>query len=62
MTYEVLIHALGCETPRTTWELLDVTTQYANDMEVVQGNFGGIVKATGHLSGGDGADNPASSQ
>jgi hypothetical protein len=31
-------------------------------MEVVQGNFGGIVKATGHLSGGDGADNPASSQ
>jgi hypothetical protein len=45
MTRKVLIHALGRETSRTTWELLDIATQYA----------------TGHLSGGDGPDNPTSS-
>ena len=35
MTYEVLIHALGYETPCTTWELLDITTQYATDEEAI---------------------------
>jgi hypothetical protein len=61
MTYEALIHMLGCETPHMTQELLDIATQYATIEEVVQVNFNGKVKATGHLSGGDGDDNPASS-
>jgi hypothetical protein len=62
MTCKVFIHALGRETPRTTLELLDITTQYAIDKEVVQANFSGKAKAAGHLSGGDGCDDPASSQ
>jgi hypothetical protein len=35
MTYEALVHMLGCETPRMTRELLDVTTQYATSEEAV---------------------------
>jgi hypothetical protein len=45
-----------------TRELLDVTTQYATNEEVVQANFSGKAKATGHLSGGNGGDDPALSQ
>ena len=62
MTYEVLVHELGCENSHTTWELLDVTTKYATDEEVVQANFSSKAKATGHLSDGDGGDNSASAQ
>jgi hypothetical protein len=39
MTCEPLVHALGCETPRTMRELLDVATQYATGEEVIQANF-----------------------
>jgi hypothetical protein len=35
MNYEALIHALGRETQRTMWELLDVATQYATSEEAV---------------------------
>jgi hypothetical protein len=42
-------------------ELLDVATQYATGVEAIQANFGGKARATGHLSGGDGADDPVSS-
>jgi hypothetical protein len=35
MTYVALVHMLSCETPRTTRELLDVTTQYATSEEAV---------------------------
>jgi hypothetical protein len=35
MTCEVLIHALSHKTPRTTQELLDITTQYTTGEEVV---------------------------
>ena len=62
MTYEALIHALGRETPRMTRELLNIATLYANDEEPIQANFSSKVKAAGHLSGGDGGDDPASSQ
>jgi hypothetical protein len=62
MTCEELIHALGRETPRMMRELLDVATQYAIGEEAVQANFRGKAKAIGHLSGGDGADDPTSSQ
>jgi hypothetical protein len=62
MTYEEFIHALGRKTPCTMQELLDVATQYAIGEEVVQANFSQKAKATGHLSGGDGTDDPASSQ
>ena len=60
-TYKVLIHALGCETPCTTWELLDITTKYATGEKAVQANFSSKAKATGHLSGRDGGDYPSSS-
>ena len=43
------------------WELLDVATQNATGEEGVQANFSEKAKAAGHLSGGDGADDPASS-
>jgi hypothetical protein len=62
MTYEELVHALSRETLRTMRELLDVATQYATGKEAVQANFSGKAKATGHLSGGDGANDSASSQ
>ena len=58
---EALVHTLSHGTPRTTWELLDVTTQYATGKEAVQSNFSGKAKTVGHLSGGDGGDKPASS-
>ena len=61
MSSEALVHALSHRTPRTTWELLDVTTQYATGKEAVQSNFSGKAKTVGHLSGGDGGDKPASS-
>jgi hypothetical protein len=61
MTYEALVHALGCETLRTTRELLDVATQYATGEEVLQANFSSKAKAVAHLSSGDGDDDPASS-
>ena len=60
-TYEALIHALGCETPRTTRELLDIATQYATGEEAIQANFSKKAKAAGHLNGGDGTDDLASS-
>jgi hypothetical protein len=62
MTCKALVHALGRETLHTTRELLEVTTQYATSEKVVQANFSGKAKAPGHLSGGDGDDDPASSQ
>jgi hypothetical protein len=34
-TCEALIHTLGCETPRTMRELLDIATQYAIGKEAV---------------------------
>jgi hypothetical protein len=43
-------------------ELLDIVTQYAIGEEAVQTNFSKKAKAADHLSGGDGADDPASSQ
>ena len=43
-----------------TWELLDVTTQYATGEEAVQANFSNKAKAAAHLSGGDGGNDPAS--
>jgi hypothetical protein len=43
-------------------ELLDITTQYVTDEEVVQANFSGKAKATIHLSDGDSGDDPTSSQ
>jgi hypothetical protein len=43
-------------------EFLDITTQYATGEVVVQGNFNGKAKAAGHLSGGDGDNDPASTQ
>jgi hypothetical protein len=61
-TCKALIHTLGHETPHTMRELLDVVTQYATSEEAVQANFSGKAKAIGHLSGGNGADDPASSQ
>jgi hypothetical protein len=42
-----------------TWELLDVTTQYAASEEAVQANFSGKAKAAYHLSGRDNGDDPA---
>jgi hypothetical protein len=45
----------------TTRELLDIATQYATCKEAIQANFSGKAKATGQLSGGDGAQDPASS-
>jgi hypothetical protein len=62
MTCEALIHMLGRETPCMMRELLDVATQYATSEEVVQANFNGRIKTAGHLSGGDGGDEPTSSQ
>jgi hypothetical protein len=35
MTYKALVHTLSCETSRTMWELLDITTQYATGEVVV---------------------------
>ena len=35
MTSEALVNALGRETPRMTWELLDIATQYAISEEAV---------------------------
>ena len=61
MTCEALIHVLGRETVWMMWELLDVTTQYTTDEDGIQANFSGKAKSTGHLSGGDGGDDPASS-
>ena len=58
MTYEVLIHALGRETPCMMRELLDVTTQYAIGEEAVHTNFSDNAKAATHLSSGDGGDDP----
>jgi hypothetical protein len=43
-------------------ELLDIATLYATSEEAVQVNFSGKTKAASHLSGGDGADDPTSSQ
>jgi hypothetical protein len=53
---------LGCKNSHTTWELLDIATQYAIGEEVVQANFSGKAKVAGHFSRGDDGDNPASSQ
>ena len=61
-TCEALINALGCETPGTMRELLDVATKYTTGEEVVQANFSGKAKVVGHLSGGDSVNNPTSSQ
>ena len=60
-TSKALIHALDRETPRMTWELLDIATLYAIGEEAVQANFSGKAKAIGHLSGGYSTDDPASS-
>ena len=38
-TYESLIHKLGCLNPRTTGDLLDVTTNHASGEEVVGAVF-----------------------
>ena len=35
MTYESLVHKLGCKGPRTTKELLDITTSHALGEEAV---------------------------
>ena len=61
-TCKALIHALGYETPHMMWEILNITTQYATGEVVIRANFSGKAKATGHLSGGDGDDDPTSSQ
>jgi hypothetical protein len=53
---------LARSTPCTTRELLDIATQYATSKEAIQANFSRKAKAAGHLSGGDGAKDPASSQ
>jgi hypothetical protein len=62
MTGEALVHVLGRETPCMMQELLDVATQYATSEEAVQANFSSKIKTVGHLSGGDGGDEPTSSQ
>jgi hypothetical protein len=61
-TCEALVPVLSRETPRMTWELLDIATQYATGEEAIQTNFSDKAKATSHLNGGDGGDDPASSQ
>jgi hypothetical protein len=43
-------------------ELLDVTTKYATGEEAIQANFIEKGKATAHLNGDDGGNNPASAQ
>ena len=40
-TYESLIHKLGCLKPRTTRDLLDVTTNHAFGEEAVRAVFNG---------------------
>ena len=40
-TYESLIHKLGCLKPRTTRDLLDVTTNHASGEEAVGAVFSG---------------------
>ena len=40
-TYKSLIHKLGCVKPRTTHDLLDITTNHASDKEVVRAVFSG---------------------
>ena len=42
MTYESLIHKLGCLKPRTTRNLLDVATNHASGEEVVGAVFNGV--------------------
>jgi len=42
-------------------ELLDITTQYATSEEAIHDNFNGKAKVAGHLYGGDGTDDIASS-
>ena len=39
MTYESLIHNLGCLKPRTTRDLLDIATNHASDEEAVGAIF-----------------------
>ena len=41
MTYESLIHKLGCLKPHTTRNLLDVATNHASSEEAVGAVFGG---------------------
>ena len=41
MTYESLIHKLGCLKPRTTRDLLDVATNHASSEEAVGAVFNG---------------------
>ena len=40
-TYEPLIHKLGCLTPRTTRDLLDIAMNHASSEEVVEAVFNG---------------------
>ena len=39
MTYESLVHKLGCKGPRTTKELLDIVTSHASGEEAVGAIF-----------------------
>ena len=41
MTYESLIHKLGCLKPHTTRDVLDVATNHASSEEVVRAVFNG---------------------
>ena len=38
-TNEALVHELGRNKPRTTWELLDLTTSHAFGEEAIRANF-----------------------
>ena len=40
-TCKSLIHKLGCLKPRTTHDLLDITTNHASDEEAVEAVFNG---------------------
>jgi hypothetical protein len=51
MTCEALVHMLGRDALRTTWELLDVATKYATSEKAILANFSGKGKAAVHLSG-----------
>ena len=42
-TFESLVHKLGCKGPRTTKELLDITTNHASGGEVVRAIFDRLV-------------------
>ena len=39
MTNEALIHEVGCNKPRTMWELLDLAMSHAFEEEAVRANF-----------------------